>query len=218
MAKKAKKTAKPAKKAGAKKAAKAPKPAKKAGAKKGATAPKPAKTAPTAGKIASEATPAFQFHEIEDQITINYKYSFGGQSPFFLELKNNRKIMGAKCPTCGKVYCPPRVACGNCYVPTEWVPLQDTGEIKVSTLVWYSTSAFIQLVPYAIGYIQLDGATTSMMQGIFAENLVPRMIRPGSRVRAVFKKIRDGKMTDFFFVPEGEYDTWIKKPEFEGGV
>jgi hypothetical protein len=25
-------------------------------------------------------------------------------------------------------------------------------------------------------------------------------------------------MTDFFFVPEVEYDNWISKPEYEGGV
>jgi hypothetical protein len=38
-------------------------------------------------------------------------------------------------------------------------------------------------------------------------------------VRAVFKKLdeREGKMTDFFFVPEDEYETWTNKPEFEGG-
>jgi uncharacterized OB-fold protein len=88
--------------------------------------------------------------------------------------------------------------------------------IRVSTLVWYSTSAFIQNIPYAVGYIQLDGATTAINQGIFSENLVPSKIRPGERVRAVFKKEREGKITDFFFVPLDEYDAWIKKPEFEG--
>jgi len=158
-----------------------------------------------------------EYHEIEDQIVMNYKYSMGGQSRFFIELKENKQIMGAKCPTCGTVYCPPRIACARCYQPTEWIPVQDTGVIKVSTLVWYSTSAFIQYVPYAVGYIQLDGASTAMNQSIFSENLVPSQIRSGGRVRAVFKKVREGKITDFFFVPLDEYQIWIEKPEFEGG-
>jgi hypothetical protein len=29
--------------------------------------------------------------------------------------------------------------------------------------------------------------------------------------------LREGKMTDFFFVPEEEYEKWISKPEYEGG-
>lgn len=147
---------------------------------------------------------------------MNYKYSIGGQSKFFIELKDNKRIMGAKCSKCNTVYCPPRVACSKCYVPTEWVPLKDSGEIRVSTLVWYTTSKFIQNIPYAVGYIQLDGATTAINQGIFSDNLVPSKIRPGKRVRAVFKKEREGKITDFFFVPIDEYEAWIKKPEFEG--
>jgi uncharacterized OB-fold protein len=160
---------------------------------------------------------AKEFFEIEDQIVMNYKYSLGGQSRFFIELKDNKQIMATKCEKCGTIYCPPRVACGKCYHPTQWVPLKDTGVIRVSTLVWYSTSAFIQNIPYAVGYIQLDGASTAINQGIFSENLVPSKIRPGERVRAVFKKDREGKITDFFFVPLDEYDAWIKKPEFEGG-
>ncbi|MHA1649044.1 MAG: Zn-ribbon domain-containing OB-fold protein [Candidatus Helarchaeota archaeon] len=158
-----------------------------------------------------------EYHEIDDIIVIHYKYSFGGQSRFFIELKNNKQIMGTKCPKCKTVYCPPRIACAKCYETTEWIPLKDTGEIKVSTLVWYSTSAFIQNIPYAVGYIQLDGASTAINQGIFSDNLVPSKVKPGKRVRAVFKKEREGKITDFFFVPIDEYDDWIQKPEFEGG-
>lgn len=158
-----------------------------------------------------------EFYEIEDQIVMNYKYSLGGQSRFFIELKENRRIFGAKCPKCGTVYCPPRIACAKCYQPTEWIPLKDTGVIKVATLVWYSTSKFITHVPYAVGYIQLDGASTAICHSVLSENLVPSKIRPGARVRAVFKKKREGKITDFFLVPLDEYENWIIKPEYEGG-
>ena len=33
----------------------------------------------------------FQAHEIRDKIQINYKYSLGGQSKFFIELMKNKK-------------------------------------------------------------------------------------------------------------------------------
>lgn len=159
----------------------------------------------------------FKAHEISDRIKIDYKYSFGGQSRFFLELKDNKKLYGTKCTKCGYVWMPPRTHCSKCYVPTEWIPLKDTGTIMVSTIVWYGAAEFIKNVPYGIGYIKLDGADTSIFQGIFSENLVPSKIKQGSRVRAVFLKQREGKAKDFFFVPEEEYISWINKPEYEGG-
>ncbi len=159
----------------------------------------------------------FQAHEIRDIIKINYKYSMGGQSKFFLELMNNKKILGTKCTKCGKVWMPPRINCSDCYVPAEWVEVKHTGTIEVSTIVWFTTSAFIKNIPYGTAYVKLDGASTALLQGIFSENLVPSKIKKGKRVKAVFQKEREGKMTDFFFVPEDEYSNWINKPEYEGG-
>ena len=160
----------------------------------------------------------FEEHQIRDQIVINYKYTMGGQSKFFLELMRNKKILGTKCKKCGKVWMPPRINCSDCYEDTDWVEMKQTGEIKISTIVWFTTSEFIQNVPYSIAFIKLDGADTAFLQGIFSENLVPSKVKKGERVKAVFLKEREGKMTDFFFVPENEYETWISKPEYEGGA
>ncbi|HEC39796.1 MAG TPA: hypothetical protein ENI29_16275 [bacterium] len=159
----------------------------------------------------------FQAHEFRDIMKINYKYTMGGQSKFFIELMENKKILGTKCTKCAKIWIPPRINCSECYVSADWVELKHTGVIDVSTIVWYTTSEFVKNIPYGVAYVKLDGADTSLLQGIFSENLVPSKIRKGSRVKAVFKKEREGKMTDFFFVPEEEYEKWITKPEFEGG-
>jgi len=159
----------------------------------------------------------FQAHQIRDIIKINYKYTMGSQSKFFLDLMNNKKILGTKCSKCGKIWMPPRTNCSDCYVSAEWIEVKQTGIIEVSTIVWFTTSAFIKNIPYATGYIKLDGADTALLQGIFSENLVPSKIKKGKRVRAVFQKERVGKMTDFFFVPEDEYENWINKPDYEGG-
>ena len=163
-------------------------------------------------------TNEFQEHQIRDRIKIEYRYTMGGQSKFFLEVMKNKKLFGTKCTKCGKTWMPPRINCSDCYEPADWVELNQTGTINVSTIVWYTTSAFIKAVPYGIGFIKLDGAETAIFQGIFSENLVPSKIKKGKRVKAVFNKEREGKMTDFFFVPEDEYESWISKPEYEGGV
>ena len=159
----------------------------------------------------------FQAHEIRDKIQINYKYTMGGQSKFFIEIMNNKKLLATKCTKCGKIWMPPRINCSECYEPADWIEMKQTGIIEVSTIVWYTTSAFIKAIPYGVGFIKLDGADTALLQGIFSENLVPSKIKKGQKVRAVFAKEREGKMTDFFFVPEEEYETWINKPEYEGG-
>ena len=159
----------------------------------------------------------FQAHQIKDILKINYRYTMGGQSKFFIELMNNKKLLGTKCTKCGKIWMPPRINCSECYEPTEWVEMKQTGTIDVSTIVWYTTSAFIKVIPYGIGFIRLDGADTAMLQGIFSESLIPSKVKKGKKVRAVFQKEREGKMTDFFFVPEDEYESWIIKPEYEGG-
>ncbi|MHA1490970.1 MAG: Zn-ribbon domain-containing OB-fold protein [Promethearchaeota archaeon] len=161
----------------------------------------------------------FQEHQIRDKILIEYKYTMGGQSKFFIELMNNKKILGTKCKKCGKVWMPPRINCSECYEDTDWIELPHTGTIQVSTIVWYGAAEFIQNVPYGCAFIKLDKADTALFQGVFSENLVPSKIKKGQRVKAVFKKKeeREGKMTDFFFVPEDEWERWINKPEYEGG-
>lgn len=159
----------------------------------------------------------FQAHQIKDILKIDYRYTMGGQSKFFIELMNNKKLLGTKCTKCGKIWMPPRINCSECYEPAEWVEMRQTGTIDVSTIVWYTTSAFIKAIPYGIGFIRLDGADTAMLQGIFSESLIPSKVKKGKKVRAVFQKEREGKMTDFFFVPEDEYEDWIAKPEYEGG-
>ncbi len=159
----------------------------------------------------------FEAHEIRDRIVINYKYTMGGQSKFFIELMKNKKILGTRCKKCDKVWMPPRINCSDCFEDTEWIELKPEGEILISTIAWFTTSAFIQNVPYAMGFIKIEGADTGMLQGIFSDNLVPTKIKKGKKVKAVFNKYREGKMTDFFFVPEEEYENWISKSDFEGG-
>jgi len=134
--------------------------------------------------------------EVPDFMSTRYKYSYGGQSRFFRELRDNAKIVGAKCTKCGMVYCPPRTDCSECYVPNEFVPVASEGTVMTCTKVHFSTSSFLSSVPYNCAYIKLDGADTWMFQNIDAED-----VKPGDRVKAVFRKNRTGHMSDFVFKP-----------------
>jgi uncharacterized OB-fold protein len=150
-----------------------------------------------------------KYFEIWDKYVMSYKYSYGRQSRFFKELYSNQNIMGSKCPKCGTVYCPPRSHCSECYEENEWVILPQTGKVLTSVVCWYVSSEFFIEVPYACAYVQVDHTDTGMLQRIVSRDV--EKVRPGIRVRAVFKEKREGKMSDFYFVPEGEHAYWSQQ-------
>lgn len=135
--------------------------------------------------------------EIPDRMDVYYKYSYGQQSRFFRELRENKTIYGTKCPKCGKVYCPPRSHCSLCYEPTEWTPLEGTGVIKACTVQYYTTSAFIKKLPFICAYVQLDGTDFLLMTNMEVEDVAK--VKVGSRVKAAFRDERHGLITDFYF-------------------
>ena len=140
--------------------------------------------------------------EIPDKIEVYYKYSYGQQSRFFREIRDNKKLYGAKCPQCGRVYCPPRAGCPHCYEDTTWIALEGTGKVMTYTVVYFGTSHFVRKVPFVCAYIMLDGTDSLMMQNIYMNDVTK--VRVGMRVVVRFQEERDGRITDIYFVPLNE--------------
>jgi len=137
--------------------------------------------------------------EIPDRIDMNYRYSYGGISPFFRAIKEEATLLGSRCTGCKKTYLPPRINCSQCYRPTRWVPLGTEGIVITCTTVYYATSRFFSKAPFVCAYIQVDGADTLLLQNIILDDVT--QARPGMRVRIVFRTERRGEMADFYFVP-----------------
>ena len=137
--------------------------------------------------------------EIPDKMEVFFKYSYGKQSRFFRELRENKRLMGAKCVKCGRVYCPPRGDCHDCYEPTEWVELSGKGDVVSYTVQHYSTSSFIRKLPFICCYIKLDGTESLIMTNMEMDDV--EKCKPGLRVEAVFREERHGTITDFYFRP-----------------
>ncbi len=140
--------------------------------------------------------------EIPDIMDITYKYSYGGISRFFREIRDNKKLYGSKCTHCGKVWLPPRINCNECYAPTAWVKLGDTAEVVTYTIVYYGTSTFYDKTPYVCAFVKADGADTLIMQNIFMKDITKA--RAGMKVKIQFKEQRNGDMGDFWYVPINE--------------
>lgn len=125
-----------------------------------------------------------------------YSYSAGPiRSKFLLYLRNQQKIMGTKCPTCGRVYVPARSTCIKCFENMEeWIEVSDEGILETYTIVYTRRPVYKADSPFAFGIIKLDGADTGLTHRLGEVDL--EKIRIGMRVKAVFKEELKGDIRD----------------------
>ncbi len=128
-------------------------------------------------------------------------------SRFFKELKENKRIMGIRCPRCRRVFVTPRRLCDRCSVPNdEWIEVKDTGKIETFT-IQYAPMTNHSKTPHCLAFIKLDGADTAMMHYVAGIDLMSmdeakKRLSAGLRVQAKWKEKREGKITDIeYFEP-----------------
>lgn len=141
-------------------------------------------------------------HSIYGKMEVPYRYFVGTQaSRFFAELRDNKKIMGVKCPKCNVVYMPPKSVCSKCFSKLEqWVELSGKGTVTSYTVVDYEEPVHPIKAPFAYGIIQLDGADTGLTH--FLGEVDFDKIKIGMKVKPVFKDEREGNMLDIkYFKP-----------------
>lgn len=122
-------------------------------------------------------------------------------SKFLFEIRDNKTIMGIKCPTCNKVYVPPKTHCPTCFSRmSEWVKLSGKGTLKTYTIVRYQEPYMPREAPFAYGVIKLDGADTGIVHLIAGIDL--NKIKVGMKMEPVFKEQREGSILDIeYFKP-----------------
>jgi len=140
------------------------------------------------------------------QIYIPNTYSAGAVgSRFLIELRDNKKIMGTRCPTCNLVYVPARSACRDCFGElNEWVEVSRKGTLLTYTVTYQSNPIQPVSTPIVYGIVQLDGADTGFVHML--GEVDPEKLKVGTKVKAVFKykKERQGSILDIkYFKPLG---------------
>ena len=139
--------------------------------------------------------------EIKWKTDLPYRYSIGKLAvKFFEELKENKKIMGSKCPKCGKVHFPPRAVCADCLVKmslNDMVELPPRGTLEGFTVVNYPftdpSTGGIRPFPYGYALFKLDGADTYTMH--FVNETDVNKMKIGQRVEAVFSEKMVGDLS-----------------------
>ncbi len=107
-------------------------------------------------------------------------------SKFIISLRDERKILGVKCPRCDKVYVPPREYCEKdlSKLDDNWVELGDTGVVTNYTIVYYDSKHLPRRAPYILALIKVDGADTPFAH--IVEGIEPEKAAIGMKVKAVF--------------------------------
>jgi hypothetical protein len=137
---------------------------------------------------------------------VRYNYSVGKVAGHFFEGLKKGKIFASFCSVSNLAYLPPRAYCERSFAPCDgWVEVGGEGVIEAATIV---VAAFENLPPppYAIAYVRLDGASTAMINFVRGLDLTDvekaaRRLTPGTRVKVEFNEERDGRVSDFHYVP-----------------
>ncbi|WGX99684.1 OB-fold domain-containing protein [Nocardioides sp. QY071] len=118
-------------------------------------------------------------------VSLDYKYAASPEESLFYRGLNEGRIMGQRCPTCQKVYVPPRSACPSDGTPTvEEIELSQTGTITTFCVVNVPFLGQKITPPYVSAYVLLDGADIAVLHLILG---VPAdEVRMGMRVKAVW--------------------------------
>jgi uncharacterized OB-fold protein len=144
-------------------------------------------------------------YEVDQHITAPSRYYAGKVgSRFFVALRDEKKILGSRCPKCSVTYYPPRSTCGRCFSQLSESDLREIGlggTLETFTRIGYHESIHPQPAPIIYGIIKLDGADTGMAHligEVAFENL-----KIGMRMLPVFAETREANILAIrYFKPE----------------
>ncbi len=145
---------------------------------------------------------------------LRYSFSAGEATSRFLRGIAQKKILGERCPVCGKVYVPPRGACPTDGVPTrDQVDLAHRGTVVSFCVVNVQFYGQAMEIPYTSALILLDGADLPIMHLI--QECPVEAVRIGLRVEAVW--VGDDELGPTlesirYFRPTGEPDAAVRLP------
>lgn len=141
-----------------------------------------------------------------------YWASAGELSPFFLAVMKEKKIIGARCPKCKMIICPPYMTrCPVCQKEDSSLVDLEIG-MEMPQIGWmlgtppitiFANARFARYAPFGRGRVILGESQSALPIQVFTTTgfLKPGIFRRGTKVKIVFRKNRMGFSTDYFAVP-----------------
>ena len=145
-----------------------------------------------------------------------YWASAAEQSPFFLAVMREKKLIGARCPKCGMVVATIMTTrCNNGCQNDDFsmvdmeigVELPQVGTLLVRPAITVFASArFTRYAPFGRSYVMLGEATSALPVQVFTTTgfIKPELFEAGMKMKIIFRDDRPGFSTDFFAIPLSE--------------
>jgi uncharacterized OB-fold protein len=144
-----------------------------------------------------------------------YWASAGELSPFFLAVMKEKKIIGARCPKCQMVICPPYMTrCPACQQEDYSLVDLETGIempqvgylLGTPPITVFANARFARYAPFGRGRVILGESQSALPIQVFTTTgfLKPGIFQRGTKVKIIFRKYRMGFSTDYFAVPLNE--------------
>jgi uncharacterized OB-fold protein len=160
----------------------------------------------------------------EDKVTVvertepmftTYWASAGEVSPFFLAVMKGKKIIGARCPKCKMVICPPYMTrCPVCQKEDYSLVDMEVGiempqvgyMLGTPPITVFANARFARYAPFGRGRVILGESQSALPVQVFTTTgfLKPGIFKAGTKVKIIFRKQRMGFSTDYFAVPLDE--------------
>ncbi|MFF1556543.1 OB-fold domain-containing protein [Streptomyces sp. NPDC058279] len=139
---------------------------------------------------------------------LDYTYSPGRAQTAYINALSGRRTVGERCPSCHKVYVPPRGACPTCGVATtDRVEVGPAGTVTTYCVVNIKARNLDIEVPYVYAHIALDGADLALHGRI--GGIPYDQVRMGLRVEPVWTE--GGRYPDHYRPtgePDADYDAY----------
>jgi uncharacterized OB-fold protein len=171
--------------------------------------PAPAEApAPAAAPAAAAGTGGDPVTITVSPVRLRYLHTASPAESSYLRGLAEGRLLGQRCPACGKVYIPSRGVCPADGVPTDSeVELPDTGTVTTFSVVNVGYPGQKVTPPYVAAAVLLDGADIVFQHLILGCD--PGEVRMGMRVRAVWRPRAEWGTTAeniSHFTPTGEPD------------
>src|ERR1700712_2172088 len=183
------------------------------GVENGAGGPDRARPQPR-DEAATEQSRSGDVTGVVTPVELDYLYAASPEESAFYRGLAEGRLLGQRCPTCGKVYIPPRSACPADGTPTtDEVELPDVGTVTTFCIVNVPFMGQKITPPYVSAYVLLDGADIAFLHLIL--DIPAEEVRMGMRVKAVWKP-RDEWSTTIENIshfaptdePDADYETY----------
>ncbi len=119
-------------------------------------------------------------------------------SASFYQYLAEKKLMAAKCKSCGEMYLPPHPICSKCFGDAmEWVEVKGKGKLAAFTAISVGPSftldeGYDRSKPYLVGIVQLDEGpkVSGRINGL--NPTLPETVKVGTPVAVEFREPQEG--------------------------